>query len=114
MTAFIHYVSLDCADPRRVAAFWATATGFVPVLEQDDLVALAAPDRWGVRGMLLWKVPEPKAGKNRMHLDLAAKDPEAEIRALVVAGASVVEAREGNGKRWTVMLDPEGNEFCIG
>jgi len=51
---------------------------------------------------------------DRVHVDLAAKEPTAEIDRLVSLGAAVVESREGNGTSWTVMLDPEGNEFCIG
>jgi Glyoxalase-like domain len=47
-------------------------------------------------------------------VDLAAKDPPAEIARLVALGATMVQARQGNGASWTVMLDPEGNEFCIG
>ena len=49
-----------------------------------------------------------------MHVDLATKNPEGEIERLVALGATQVEYREGNGSSWTVMRDPEGNEFCIG
>jgi predicted enzyme related to lactoylglutathione lyase len=49
-----------------------------------------------------------------MHVDLASAGTEAEIERLVGLGATMVERREGNGTSWTVMLDPEGNEFCIG
>lgn len=69
----------------------------------------------GVRRLLFFRVPEPKTVKNRVHVDLAAKDPEAEIDRLVGFGASRVEYRDGGlGNSWTVMLDPEGNEFCTG
>jgi Glyoxalase-like domain len=54
-------------------------------------------------------VPEGKVVKNRVHLDLAADDPAAEVARLVVLG--VVSAREYEG--WTQMADPEGNEFCV-
>ena len=49
-----------------------------------------------------------------MHVDLATKDPADEIERLITLGATKVEYREGHGSSWTVMLDPEGNEFCIG
>ena len=68
----------------------------------------------GERGILFWRVPEPKTAKSRMHADLAAKNPEDEIQRLVALGARKVEYREGNGSSWTVMLDAEDNEFCIG
>ncbi len=58
--------------------------------------------------------PGREKGKNRVHVDLASKDPEAEITRLVELGASRVQYREGGlGNSWTVTLDPEGNEFCI-
>ena len=114
MTAFIKYVTFDCADPRVLAAFWSEVTGYQAVAEENDFVALAAPDHRGVRGMLFWRVPEPRTAKSRMHVDLASKNPQEEIQRLVALGATKVEYREGNGASWTVMRDPEGNEFCIG
>lgn len=116
MGAFIIHVTFDCVDPERLARFWAAVTGYERMAESaEDVVALHAPDHRGVRRLLFYKVPEPKTVKNRVHVDLAAKDPEAEIDRLVALGASRVEHRGGGlGNSWTVMLDPEGNEFCIG
>jgi hypothetical protein len=114
MTAFISNVTFDCAEPRRQASFWSAVTGYTPLIERDDFVALQAPDARGLRRILFYQVPEPKVSKSRMHVDLASKDPEAEIERLVQLGASRLDSREGDGARWTVMLDPEGNAFCIG
>jgi predicted enzyme related to lactoylglutathione lyase len=114
MAAFIKYVTFDCVDPRRLSAFWSEVTGYAPSTQGGDFAALAAPNERGIRGILFWQVPEPKTTKSRMHIDLASKEPEAEIERLVGLGATMVEQREGNGTSWTVMLDPEGNEFCIG
>jgi predicted enzyme related to lactoylglutathione lyase len=114
MTAFIKYVTFDCADPRGLSAFWSEVTGYQSVAEDDDFAALAAPDHRGVRGILFWRVPEPKIAKSRIHVDLATKASVDEIERLVALGATKVEYREGHGSSWTVMLDPEGNEFCIG
>jgi len=114
MAAFIRYVTFDCSDPRRLSAFWSEVTGYPPVMEEDDFAALAAPDKRGIGGILFWKVPEPKTAKSRMHVDLASKNPQEEIERLIRLGAQKVEYREGNGIGWTVMLDPEGNEFCVG
>src|SRR5580700_9966835 len=102
MTAFIKYVTFDCADPHALSAFWSEVTGYQSVAEEDDLVALAAPDHRGIRGMLFQRVPEPKTAKSRMHVDLATKAPEDEIQRLVALGATKVEYREGNGSSWTV------------
>jgi hypothetical protein len=114
VTTFIKNVTFDCANPRRVATFWSAVTGYQPVLERDDLVALQAPDGRGVHQLLFAAVPESKVAKNRMHLDLATKDPSAEVARLISLGATKVEECSGDGLRWTVMLDPEGNEFCLG
>jgi hypothetical protein len=59
------------------------------------------------------KVPEPKVAKNRMHLDLMAPDPEAEVTRLVELGGARIADREEYGYAWTIMADPEGNEFCV-
>jgi hypothetical protein len=116
MTAFVIHVTFDCADPERLARFWSEVTGYERMEEStDEVVGLHAPDHRGVRRILFFKVPEPKKVKNRVHVDLASKDPAAEIDRLITLGATKVEDREGGlGNRWTVMLDPEGNEFCIG
>ena len=114
MSAFILNVTFDSADPRGHAAFWSAVTGYEVVTERDDFVALEAPDTRGVRRILFFKVPEPKTAKSRMHVDLATRDPASEVERLVQLGATKIDDREGNGTSWTVMLDPEGNEFCIG
>ena len=119
MNSFIFNVTFDCADPENLAAFWSEVTGYQRLLINsdeldDDVVALESPDRRGVRRLLFFKVPEPKTVKNRVHVDLAATHPGTEIERLVGLGATRVEYQERNGRRWTVMLDPEGNEFCIG
>ena len=62
---------------------------------------------------LFAKVPEGKSAKNRMHLDLAAADREAEVARLVELGATRVTDMDEWGYQWTVMQDPEGNEFCV-
>jgi hypothetical protein len=114
VTAFVFNVTFDCVDPVSLARFWSEVTGYVPTEEREDFVRLRAPDSRGVRHLLFFKVPEPKSVKNRMHVDLAARDPAAEVQRLVALGATEVEQRSGNGTSWTVMLDPEGNEFCLG
>ena len=114
MSSFIKYVTFDCADPGRLSAFWSEVTGYEQVTVRDDFASLAAPDTRGIRGILFWKVPEPKSAKSRMHVDLASRNPDDEIDRLIGLGAQRVARREGNGTSWTTMLDPEGNEFCIG
>ena len=107
-------VTFDCADPRALSDFWSEVTGYLPTEVRDDFVRLRAPDARGVRHLLFFRVPEPKTAKNRMHVDLATRDLEPEIARLRSLGAKEVDRRTGNGTSWVVMLDPEGNEFCIG
>jgi predicted enzyme related to lactoylglutathione lyase len=52
-------------------------------------------------------------GKNRVHVDFHADDREVEVRRLVGLGATVLDEQEVPGLRWTVLADPEGNEFCV-
>ncbi|HEV7757826.1 MAG TPA: VOC family protein [Acidimicrobiales bacterium] len=68
--------------------------------------------RWAV--VLGWRyLPEPKTAKNRMHVDLEADDREKEITRLLELGATRGADHDEYGVAWTVMADPEGNEFCI-
>jgi predicted enzyme related to lactoylglutathione lyase len=122
MSAFIYNVTFDAQQPRVLGRFWSDVTGYSVAEERDDFVMLRAPDRRGVRQLLFFQVDDPTPGKNRMHVDLAARDAGPEIDRLLTLGAQLVDPpvggqpgwREGNGTRWVVLQDPEGNEFCIG
>jgi len=118
----------DASDPRRLAAFWALALGYVaePGFDGDDNASIIDPDDVGPAIGFL-RVPEAKTSKNRMHIDIrpAGKPPwdvaerERLIRAkateLVGAGATSVREEFYDGDfGHLVMIDPEGNEFCVG
>jgi len=111
-------VVVDCRDPLRQAEFWAQALTYNVTQRNPDEFQVSDPT--GTGGSLYFmKVPEPKVGKNRLHLDLVTPGPmEAEVPRLVEAGAQMVEVRQDpasydNPDTWTVMRDPEGNEFCV-
>ena len=122
MPAYIHNVTFDAKQPRFLGRFWSEVTGYSVVDERDDFVRLRAPDDRGIGHILFIEVDDPTPGKNRVHVDLAARAPDAEIDRLVGLGASLVDElvdgkprwREGNGIGWVVLRDPEGNEFCLG
>ena len=122
MSAFIYNVTFDAKEPRPLGRFWSAVTNYAIAEERDDFVRLRAPDERGVRHILFFRVDDPTPGKNRMHVDLATRDADAEIDRLVHLGAELVDPsldgkprrREGNGTRWVVLRDPEGNEFCLG
>ncbi|MGC9666870.1 VOC family protein [Planosporangium sp. 12N6] len=105
-------VTIDCADPQSLAAFWSAAAGYRVVADHGIFVQLA-PENGGGLAIGLQRVPEPRAGKNRVHLDFHGDDREAEVARLVGLGATVLGEHEVPGLRWTVLADPEGNEFCV-
>jgi predicted enzyme related to lactoylglutathione lyase len=110
-------ITVDCDDVMRVARFW--SAGMARPLDDGASEWFASiggkdPDRiepaW-----YFSKVPEKRSAKNRMHVDVFDASPDA-IDRLVALGATVLEQHELDwaGHRWTVMQDPEGNEFCVG
>lgn len=118
-------IVFDCARPAATARFWAAALDDYAVAPYDD-TELARLRSLGISsteddptvlvesaegGPRLWfqLVPEAKSVKNRVHLDLLAADPEAEIRRLTALGATL-GARHPHH---IVLTDPEGNEFCL-
>ena len=68
---------LDCSDPEALATFWTQALNYRHVGKMGPYVILL-PDGWESPEILLQQVPEPKAGKNRMHLDIRSPDIYAE------------------------------------
>jgi len=133
-------VTFDAIDPYELASWWSQLLGYrledghdlitrlladgvigeSEVVQVDgrwafaDAVAASDPDGRGPR-LLFQRVPEPKIGKNRVHLDVPVP-PEGlddEVERLQQAGATLVGFNSHPGHRWAVMNDPEGNEFCL-
>ncbi len=114
MTSRIANVTVDAVDPFRLADFWKAALGWV-VVEQDETgVSLAAPGTT-MPALDIFKVPEAKTVKNRLHLDLRAdgSSTAAELDRLMSLGATRLDVGQGGDVTWVVMADPEGNEFCL-
>ena len=124
MPSFVHNVVFDAQQPRLLGRFWSEVTGYTLADERDDFVRLRAPapGHPGPRQILFIQVEDPTPGKNRVHVDLSARELGAEVDRLLGLGAVPVDGledghprwREGNGIRWVVLRDPEGNEFCLG
>jgi len=107
-------VVIDCADHGRVVDFWAAALGYGRREVNEQYVALVPADREPGRPPLLFqKVPEPKTTKNRVHLDFRTPRRAAEVARLVGLGATVIAERSLGDFAWTVLADPDGNEFCV-
>ena len=108
-------ITIDCAEPRELAEFWTKALGLEVVFDAEgEFLMLRSPADAGGPYLGLQKVPEEKAGKNRVHLDLSAANMDEEVARLVALGATVSEKQEVPGLVWTVLRDPVGNEFCVG
>lgn len=120
-------IVIDCEHPGTLARFWAAALDDYDVAPYDDaelerLRSTGIDDPIDDPTVLveasasiprLWfqKVPEPKRVKNRVHLDLRAVDVDAEIARLTSLGATVPDHQPN--PELVVLLDPEGNEFCL-
>lgn len=113
-TGAVAAVVVDAVDPLRLAEFWSPATGWPIVGSTADTASLRSPDG---RGPWLEFVHtgRPHTVKNRVHLDVApalADDQHAEATRLTELGAHKADIGQGRVP-WDVMVDPEGNEFCV-
>jgi len=127
----IDAIVFDCRDAAPLARFWAAALGWtVAPYDEAELTRLAAkgitdpeedpsvmvepPEGDDAPVLFFIEVPEGKVTKNRLHLDVVADDDlEDEVERLEALGASIHNWAEGDSGVWCVMLDPEGNEFCV-
>lgn len=104
-------VTLDVADLSRAEHFWTSILGG-EVADRYDTYAWLDEIAPGIR-LILQEVPEPKTGKNRMHLDLSSPDPQSLKDRVVALGGAHVSDFEDPAYSLSVMADPDGNEFCI-
>lgn len=114
MTSRIAVLTIDAMSPATVAAFWAAALGWHVIEESDAGVSIAPSDgAWPT--IDIFSVPEGKTVKNRLHLDLRAdgSSMQDEVARRVKLGARVVDVGQPPDATWTVLADPEGNEFCV-
>jgi hypothetical protein len=115
MTAAVHNIVFDCAEPFELAQFWSKVTGHPLAADDfpgDPEACIAQP--FGPT-LIFCRVPEPKTVKNRVHVCLRPTgDPDAEVDRLLKIGATmVVDRRRGADHGWAVLADPGGNEFCV-
>jgi hypothetical protein len=105
---------LDCADPKQLVEFWREALDYREYFT-DTSFAVLVPKEGPASPLVLQGVPEPKAGKNRMHLDIVVDDIEPEIARLQALGAARLDegVQSLGATKWVRMADPEQNEFCV-
>jgi predicted enzyme related to lactoylglutathione lyase len=127
----IDAIVFDCRDAAPLARFWAAALDWnvapydeielarlaakgITDPEEDPTVMVEPPEGSDLPVLFFTEVPEGKVTKKRVHVDvLADEDLEGEVERLEELGASINNWAEGDGGVWCVMLDPEGNEFCV-
>ncbi|MCK2221961.1 VOC family protein [Actinomadura sp. ATCC 31491] len=113
-TGPVAVVVVDCADPRAMARFWGEATGWATHEADDDLARLRAPE--GVGPYLEFvRAAGPPAVWTRVHLDLLPDPVENQAEEVArLRGLGAVPGDVGQGDvPWKVMVDPEGNDFCV-
>jgi hypothetical protein len=113
VTSLVDTLTIDSRDPKAVAEFWCAALGYELEGVDDEGAWIRDPDGRGWP-MLFLIVPEGKSVKNRLHLDLSPPSTMAEeVDRLLGVGASAIRRVDEGDSFWTVMADPEGNEFCV-
>ena len=121
MALRVQAVIVNCLDPGALAEFWAAVLGWRVTIRGDLEWGIEPPEGSRedcvVPDLLFLRVPEPKQGFNRLHLDLRPDaDQAAEVARLEALGATradVGQNTDGGDVSWVVMADPEGNEFCV-
>jgi hypothetical protein len=108
-------VSLECADPATLAAFWSGLLGGEIAFESDDFVAVKLEHVWisTVRAenyrAPTW--PDDEVPQ-QIHMDLAVDDVDTAVAKAVSLGAEKASFQP-DPDRWTVMIDPAGHPFCF-
>jgi hypothetical protein len=139
--AFDFQVVIDSSAPHEIADWWAEALGWQIEAQDEAFIrrmvetgAASEEDTTQHRGALVWKVgaalnspdpdrprvlfqlvPEPKTGKNRLHLDVRVgpERREAEVARLLGLGATELWRGSQGPYEWVTLADPQGNEFCV-
>src|SRR5918912_154473 len=111
MALNVESITFDTTNPDKAAEWWAQAAGgqltpYVP----GEYVAV---ERQPGPKLLFQKVADPTPGKNRVHLDFAAADVDAAVTRLVELGATETGRHSLGPVSWVVLLDPDGNAFCV-
>jgi predicted enzyme related to lactoylglutathione lyase len=114
MTMRMGGVTIDCLDPRALADFWTRALGTSITEDHGGEFVFLATSSGDGPYLGLQRVDEKRVGKNRAHLDFSTDDRAAEVARLVGLGATEVGEHSVPGLIWTILRDPEGNEFCVG
>ena len=109
----IRQVGIDVLDLATMIDFWSAALGYELEHREQGYAVLRDPADLEPR-LFLQVVSEPKLSKNRAHMDVEVADERSAVDRLVAIGARVLWRQDFVTHHWTVLADPEGNEFCVG
>jgi predicted enzyme related to lactoylglutathione lyase len=114
MTVSLHHIVIDSHDRAAQARFWTQVLDW-KVLSEREREIVIGPDEQAPVGICFMPVTDEKQVKNRLHLDLTPGPAgrEAEVDRIVALGARRVDIGQTGTESWTVLADPEGNEFCV-
>jgi predicted enzyme related to lactoylglutathione lyase len=118
MSLAVHHIVIDTRDLPGLANFWSELLGW-PILSSRKREVIIGPSVDAPIGICFMPSPDDKVVKNRVHLDLnpgasaTAEERALEIQRALALGATVVDVGQGGDESWTVLADPEGNEFCV-
>jgi predicted enzyme related to lactoylglutathione lyase len=114
MGVSLHHIVVDAHDLPALARFWAQVLGW-RILSEHEREVVVGPDETGPVGICFMPVTDRKTVKNRLHLDLTpdSADRDNEIERILALGAHRVDIGQTGAESWTVLADPEGNEFCV-
>ncbi|QMU68065.1 VOC family protein [Streptacidiphilus sp. P02-A3a] len=118
MACRISELVIGCREPEVLARFWCGVLDFV-VLGREDDGSMEIGPREGFGGaqatIFLSRRDAPEPGKSRLHFDVnpTDRDQDAELERLLALGARPAEIGQTGQEQWHVLVDPEGNEFCL-
>ncbi len=115
MPLALRNITFTSTDPKRLADFWAAATGYTQRRDSAEEVLLASDD-WGFPRFDFQHSAAPPGSPGRLHLDLTTADMPAEVDRLTGLGATklwTIDAAQSGTTTWTTMRDPDGNQFCV-
>ena len=114
MPVKLHHIVIDAHDLAGLARFWTEALGWKVLSARENEVVIGTDENAPV-GMCFMPVTDSKTVKNRVHVDLttSAADRDQEIDRLLALGARRADIGQTGAESWTVLADPEGNEFCV-
>jgi predicted enzyme related to lactoylglutathione lyase len=108
----LYSIVVDSRDVAAQARFWSAVLQLPITYEADDEAVVSAYE--GAEPELIFGLaPDEKTVKNRVHIDLAPDDRDAEVERIVGLGATRVDVGQTGEETWVVLADPEGNEFCV-